>query len=156
VPEAQNSLGVCYVQSRGVQKDTSIAVKFYHLAADQGLPEAQYNLALHYLGTQDEAKAAQWFGRAAEAGHTLAQTQYAYCLFNGLGLPTDLAKAAEWYRKAAEKGEVNAQYSLGLCYEQGYGVIPDFNAARHWLKLAALQDCKEAAEELVRLDAPSE
>ncbi|MFQ5672316.1 MAG: tetratricopeptide repeat protein, partial [Nitrospinales bacterium] len=46
--EAQNALGLMYELGLGVQKDYQQAVKWYRLAAEQGVAWAQFNLGLMY------------------------------------------------------------------------------------------------------------
>ena len=60
----------------GVKKDLRIAADLFEKAAQNGNPAAQYNLALIYLHGKgraaDEAKAAEWMQKAAEAGNAQA------------------------------------------------------------------------------------
>lgn len=42
--QAQVDLGLAYANGDGVDQDWQEAVKWFHLAAEQGLPQAQYNL----------------------------------------------------------------------------------------------------------------
>ena len=71
-PEAQYLLGECYIKGKGVKADPAEAVKWYRLAADQGLDEAQYNLGVAYLEgsgvEKDRVEAAKWFRMAADQG----------------------------------------------------------------------------------------
>ena len=48
--EAQNDLGVMYGNGEGVPQDYKEAVKWYRLAAEQGVAAAQYNLGGMYYG----------------------------------------------------------------------------------------------------------
>jgi TPR repeat protein len=62
-----------FYQGHGVSQDYEEAAKWYRLAADQGLSEAQYNLG-HMLmddqgPTQDRKQAVKWFRLAADQGH---------------------------------------------------------------------------------------
>ena len=55
----------------------NIDVKWYSKAAEQGYPNAQYDLALKYengLGVnKDYNEAIKWYGKAANQGHTNAK-----------------------------------------------------------------------------------
>ena len=51
--------------------------------------------------TEDEAKAVEWYQKAAEAGDAIAMNNLGDYYEYG---PKDEAKAMEWYRKAAEAG----------------------------------------------------
>jgi len=46
--KAQFTLGVLYSEGRGVPEDKSKSAEWFRKAADKGLAEAQYNLALQY------------------------------------------------------------------------------------------------------------
>ena len=73
--------------------------------AKVGDPEASNQVGEIYergLGTEpDPAKAADWYRRAAEAGHARAQVNLAHLYERGLGVEQDLAEALAWYRRAA-------------------------------------------------------
>ena len=61
-----------YDNGRGVPESDAEVVKWYRLAADQGIESAQYNLGVgHHNGrgiTQNGAEAATWYRLAAEQG----------------------------------------------------------------------------------------
>ena len=63
--------------------------------------------------TKDEAKAVEWFQKAAEAGNAIAMHNLGNCYEYGKGgLTKDKAKAMEWYWKAAEAGISEAAEKL--------------------------------------------
>lgn len=74
---AQNRLGDCYREGKGVAQDYAEAVKWYRKAAEQGNDWAQHNLGLCYrdgLGVKrDKVAALQWFRKASEQGNRYAQ-----------------------------------------------------------------------------------
>jgi hypothetical protein len=57
------------LDGQGVPQDNAESAKWYRLAADQGNPQAQYNLCLWYAqgegGTPDNVQAYMWFNLAA-------------------------------------------------------------------------------------------
>ena len=61
-----------YNKGQGVPQDYAEAMKWYRLAADQGIAEAQYNLGVMYDNgqgvPQDYAEAYVWFSVAAAGG----------------------------------------------------------------------------------------
>jgi TPR repeat protein len=67
------SNGMMFYQGHGVSQDYVEAEKWYRLAADQGLPKAQYNLGHMRIDdqgpTQDRKQALKWFRLAADQGH---------------------------------------------------------------------------------------
>ena len=78
----------------------------------------------------DKAAAAEWFRKAADHGHTRAQSCLGDALFYGDGVPINKTAAAAWYREAAEEGHGDAQYKIGLAYFSGDGVKVDQGALK--------------------------
>ena len=60
----------------------------------------------------DAAKAAKWYRRAAEQGHSAAQANLAGLYHGGKGVPRDLARAYKWWGLAAIQGEPQAVSSI--------------------------------------------
>ena len=58
---------------------------------------------------EDEAKAAEWFQRAANQGHEYAQRTLAEMYEEGRGVKKNLNTALEWYKKAAAQGDKISQ-----------------------------------------------
>ena len=86
----------------------------------------------------------EWFRKAADHGHTRAQSCLGDALFYGDGVPINKTAAAAWYREAAEEGHGDAQYKIGLAYFSGDGVKVDQGAAVEWLRKAAEQGHADA------------
>jgi TPR repeat protein len=62
---------------------------------------------------QDDAKAREWYEKAADKGHADAMHSLGEVYEWGrLGVAQDDAMAAEWYEKAADKGDPVAKSSL--------------------------------------------
>ncbi len=117
--------------------------------AEQEQPgEADYQQGLsYYKGTGVErnfGKAAQFFLKAAEAGHIGAQYNLGIMNFIGQTGGQDFANAAKWFEKAAGNGHAQAQYNLGLLYYEGKGVAQDTTAALDWIERAASQGYTKA------------
>jgi len=87
----------------------------------------------------DLALASYWYRKAAEKGHTDAQTNLAAMYAEGRGVDMDGRQATRWYRRAAEAGNVRAQYQLALMFHLGQGVRQDFDTAIRWYESAARQ-----------------
>jgi TPR repeat protein len=119
------------------------AIDWLRKAADQRLPQAQYNLGLLYENgaglPRSQADATAWFRRAAEQGHTDAQVSLATQYMLGRGAPKSLAEAARWYLQAAEGDDAAAQYIIASFYEHGDGVKQDLGRALFWYAQAARQ-----------------
>lgn len=96
----------------GAAPDIAKAVGWYEVAARNGSPEAQVELATaFYLGRgrpRDNAEAARWFLEAAKAGDAGAQYLLASMYEKGEGLACDLRLARYWYYAAATSGDAAA------------------------------------------------
>jgi TPR repeat protein len=70
--KAQYNLGAMYNNGEGVPEDDAEAVKWYRLAAEQGLASAQSRLGLMYDNgegvSEDDAEAVKWYRLAAGQG----------------------------------------------------------------------------------------
>ena len=141
--DAQNNLGVCYVNGSGVELNYEEAAKWYRLAAEQGNAHGQANLGWcyeHGCGVeQSDEEAVRLYRLAAEQGNAYGQGNLGWCYESGTGVEQDYKEAAKWYRLAADKGNAYAQNNLGACYQYGTGVEKSIEEAVKWYKLAAEQ-----------------
>ena len=107
----------------------------YQSAAEEGDPEAQYNLASEYRSNHCATKEQQsesllWFHKSAEQGNPLAQFEcgkYHYYHKN-------FTEAVQWYQKVIQQKQPNikkteASLMLGRCYYYGEGIEKDYNKA---------------------------
>ena len=89
------------------QGDYVTAFAEFKLAAEQGMAQAQYNLAVMYdegSGVdQNFPIAAQLYKLAADQGYVPAQYNLAVMYESGSGVEQDDSQAATWYRKAADR-----------------------------------------------------
>ncbi|MCX8506798.1 MAG: tetratricopeptide repeat protein, partial [Alphaproteobacteria bacterium] len=108
IAKEQLSLGLIYVQGRGVAKDEAQAAYWYRKAAEQGYAQGQFYLGTMYqFGsgvTKDDVQAVNWYRKAAEQGYADGQYSVGVMYDIGRGVTKDEAQAAYWYRKAAEQG----------------------------------------------------
>ncbi len=120
--------------------DPHEAAKWFALAAEEGdRPWAMLNLAFLYagdaFGAPDMAKAADWFRRAGEdGGHTLGWSNYALCLYHGLGVEPDRAAAEAIF---AEHAETDITCYLGTLGEVPAGIqtfSEKLKLLEHWAK----------------------
>ena len=108
---AQNSLGDCYYEGKGVEQDYRKAIEWYQKAAGQGYDEAQYHLGdCYYHGEgveQDYGKAVAWYRKGVERefANPWAAYQLGECYRYGTGVEQDREQAVKWYKKAAMAGE---------------------------------------------------
>lgn len=142
---AMNSLGVFFYNNG---RDYAQARQWYEKAAEQRIPEAEFNLAVMYEKgrgvASDTAQALKWHQRAAEDGDLDSQYKVAQTLFYGDGMPQNRVLAAEWYGKSAAQGLAAAQGKLGQIYLHGWGVPSDKPKAVALLRQAAEQRLTEA------------
>lgn len=86
-----------------------------HTQANQGVPDAQVNLGVLYIGgkgvPRDYKKAAQWFEKAAVQGNAEAQLFLGVLYHNGQGMPQNDAQAYMWYSHAANNSTGDLQKS---------------------------------------------
>ena len=87
--------------------DYATALRELRPLAEQGVAEAQLNLALMYANgrgvPQDYAEAMKWYRKAAEQGHAEAQVNLGIMYQNGKGVPQDYVQAHLWYNIAASR-----------------------------------------------------
>jgi TPR repeat protein len=71
------------VEGKGIAADPAAGVPIVKLAADQGLPVAQYNYAVYLENgkgvAQDRVQAAEYYRRAMEGGFSNAKAEYERC-----------------------------------------------------------------------------
>ncbi len=138
---AQHTLGFHLLVGRGVATNVERGVVLYTRAAEAGLAEAQYGLALLYdegeLVPQDDRKALFWYNKAAHQEHVRAQTNIGSMYQLGRGVPPSPALAADWFLRAARHGSHTAQWNLGILYLGGHGIEPDTRLALFWLRAGA-------------------
>ena len=150
-----NTLAGRYYGGYGVAKSSTEAAKWYRKAAEMGLAEAQYNLALMYVRgdgvAKDTATAVTWHRRSAEQEFAHAQHALGVMYALGEGVPKDPAEAVRWYRKAAAQGFAAAQSNLGVKLLHGSGVPKDSAEAVRWFRKAAEQGYAVAQSNLAQL-----
>lgn len=120
-PVAQNVTGVAYKSGIGVRQDHGASILWFHLAAEQGEADAQFNLARIYDGRADgpyrkkraapadDAHAFKWYRLSAEQGHTPAQVRLAQLYAKGrASVPPDSVQAYKWLTLAGARGDATA------------------------------------------------
>ena len=81
-------------------------------AADQGDPDAEFNLGYMYFQgqgvQQDYAEAARWFRKAAEQGDARAQFGLSVLYDQGQGVSQNHAEAVRWFSNATKHSQAGA------------------------------------------------
>lgn len=149
-------LGSLYDNGILVKEDPNKAFEYFKIAAEKGVPDAQYRLACFYdesygVVSINRKRAAYWYKKAADQGHTIAKYNLAICYQNGDGVDKDLEKAFNLVQDAAIENLPIAQTTLGLYYEQGIYVKKDSGNAIYWYKKAIENDDEDAQEHLNNL-----
>ena len=116
----QNNLAVIQ-NGVDIGRELELAFNLFHKAAEQGLADAQYDLArMYYTGVKEEngeewvvekdlEEARKWYQKAAAQGYGVAQHNLAGMYLRGEGVeehiePFQDLLAYYWYHKAAEQG----------------------------------------------------
>ncbi len=102
-------------RGHGVVQSDSEALKWYLLAAEQGLKEAQFNIGMmheygHGLPKSNE-EAVKWLQMAATQGHSVAAQRVGAAFENGWSVLKDYRKAYIWFTIGSENGSELARQS---------------------------------------------
>lgn len=159
----QFNLGWMYARGiGGVKADIVEAIKWYTLAANQEHPMAMYNLAVLYLGDnqqKDIKVGTAWAIKAATRRDIPeARVLLGYLYETGIGVVQNFQQAIKLYRQAAEEGCAEAYYRLYLCYKDGRkGVLEkNIKIADKWLKKAQEENYLEKSAKMGNVNAQYE
>ena len=137
--EAQSDLGVMYDKGQGVAQDYAEAVKWYRLAAAQGMRWRNSDLGLMYdhgQGVkQDYAEAVKWYRLAAAQGDARRKSVSADVSAGKASSRT--SRRSQVVSTAAAQGIARGAIDLGTMYFNGQGVAQNY--ALRWYRLAAAQ-----------------
>ncbi|GEM_PF-2831552 len=118
------------------------------LHAGKGDGAAMLRLGLAYAAgdgvPRDDANAAAWLGRAANAGQPVAQYLLGLRFERGIGVPKDPAQAFKWFLAAAEHGNRKAMLNLGDILANGTGTQKNLAEALRWFQSAANLGLRDA------------
>ena len=99
--------------------------------------------------TQNDEKAVEWYQKAAEQGHAIAQYDLSWMYQHGRGVSSNSSEAFQWCRRAAEQGYADAQNTLGWRYQYVIGVgVQNYAKAIKWYRKAAEQGHADAQANL--------
>lgn len=114
--------------------------------AQQGNPQAQYDLGWTYWKNAEYQKSFPWIKAAASHGHSEAEYLLGMAYLNGRGTVQNYRSALEQFTKAAQKGHLEAQYRLGIFYRDGLATPSNKESAYLWLNIAAAHGHEEALQ----------
>lgn len=134
-PFAFASLGYCYYEGIGVNKDLSKSIEYYEKAANRGIAVAQYSLGKIFLSEKKDYELAfKWFTKADENEFIGAKTKLGEMYLEGKGIPKDIVKAKNLFELDAAENHTLALYHLGKMYHYGEGVQRDCTKALDYYK----------------------
>jgi len=129
------------------------AVPVTRTDAEQGNPEAQFALGFFLAAAsvpQNYERALQWYQKAADQNHRLAQFNLGQMFAQGQGVTRNDSMALMWFQRAADGGDAGAQYNMGDRYSRSgmRGFETDSSESRiesyKWFTLAAGQEYRDA------------
>jgi TPR repeat protein len=136
---AQATLGMLFTRVR----DYAQAALWLQKAAEQGDPEAQYNLGLAYIKGRgvaaDFGVAFSWMVKAAEQGLAPAQARLGLLYVTGDGVALDPIEAHKWLILASKAGDAAAMGNYARSEAQ-LGLMQIAEAQRRaagWIKVSA-------------------
>jgi uncharacterized protein len=150
---AQTLAAEIYARGLGTAQDLPEASRLYNLAAEKGIPEAQFQAALFLIegkaGTKNKEKAKAYLEKAVAANHTLAAFNLAQLILSDASTDTQKKPAFDLFLRAAQTGLPDAQYAVSQFLANGSGGAPfDEVQARGWLEKAARQNYDTAQLDL--------
>lgn len=122
--------------------------------AEEGNPEAQYNLGTAYLkgnglDSIDVKEGIKWIQKSADQDYPKALGRIGETYKGGyFGYPQDFQKALEYFKKGVALNDADSQVGLGDMFLQGQGVKQDSNEALKLFSQAAEQDNEYAYSRL--------
>jgi TPR repeat protein len=134
-----------------VSPDMKEAVRYYLLAADQGIIPAAYRygriLVLGIGVAKDFSNGFPWLLKAANANYDPAQTQIGILYRDGIGVPADRAVSLQWFQKAADFGNHFAEAEIANAYWNGFAPYrQDYAEAVRWYSKAVADPAQVYAE----------
>ena len=121
--------------------------------AAAGNAEAQFALAFFLAAgpaPQDYTQALEWYQKAADQNHRLAQFNLGQMFAHGQSVPRNDALAVMWIRRAANGGDAGAQFNLADRYERASMHGSEMDAAESrieaykWYLLSGAQHYRDA------------
>jgi len=137
---AQVELAVRYRDGRGLAKDSALAMRWGHRAADLGDAAAMDFVGHAYLrGAIVERRPEIAFGyfKAAARGSAQAAFNLGQCYFGAQGTDQDIPEALHWWKRAASAGHARAASTAAMALLSGEDVAPDLAEARRLAERAA-------------------
>ena len=104
--KAQSNLGLLFLRGRGVEQNTTTALRWFESAAQQGVVTAQFNLGYLYSTLKGKhrnfERAIHWYSKVAEQGHPTARFRLAMHYKRGVGVKANYVDSLRWALLALE------------------------------------------------------
>lgn len=155
------NFGVEYSRGSLVGKDEQKSIELHTQAADQGFPNAIFELIKYWYSNgphQDLTKAFQGLCEIEPKARELAKAQdkkrdeldpglvfmmLGRCYLYGQGVTQDKEQAVKYFREGAELREKNSLLHLARAYQEGEGVEKNFKEAIRYWQTVSTKDPKE-------------
>jgi TPR repeat protein len=115
-----------YAGQRGIPREADRALEYFQQAAEQGVPEAEFNIGVMEsrgegaTGEVDQAAAYEHFERAADGGHVPAQNGLGVMNLHGQANTTrNATKARQYFQMAADQGDGDGMANLAAILTNG-------------------------------------
>ncbi len=134
---------------RGLSQDLQDYTRWASLAAEQGHPDALYDLGVRYINSSaghpvDLTEGLRLLHLAGELESWEAQRYLSELYFRGPFFPQDYNEGIRWLRVGAGQGTPAAQSSLAREYWTGTRVLQDKIKAYVWFSMAVMQGDSES------------
>lgn len=135
----------------GTVKDSGKVMSFHKKAAEKGVPQSMYHLALLCAKQNNINQALYWHERAAKEGVSDSMFEAGLIYYK----QNNFRFAPYWLRQAYNAGNKNAAYYLGEFSRVGQGTYPkdDLQACKFYLEATLEQDALYLREALNQLNA---
>lgn len=155
--EAKTLIGLAYFHGWYVDKNETMAFRYWSEAAQSQHPQALSLIAALYFeaylvaAEPDKAFALYQHVAALDPENDFSQMGLALCYLKGVGVTRDSAKATRMMQAWAQKKQLKAQseadliYLLGHFYSQSDYPLPTRERAIHYLNQAVVKGSAEAA-----------
>lgn len=104
--------GLCCELGLVPEEGDEQAAKWYQMAADQGLADAQFSVGERFYEARNYKEAARWYRKAAAQGHAKAHYGFVNCCKNDHTVTHDPEEAQKSLREAARLGCWQAKVEL--------------------------------------------
>lgn len=153
---AQLELAKLYISGVGTAPNPGQAAYWMQEAAARNIAEAQFQwaemLAQGLVQGQATPDALDWYAKAGQQGHVLAQRTLGTLYLTGAeGVDPDATLAVQWLTAAADAGDVRAMNNLGVAYGTGTVLPQDDAQAFEWLLTASDEGLAQASFVLGRM-----